>query len=58
MDPLVEIVFWLQRNHPNPMGFLGDGAKAIEVVLIVLVVAHLVSLGTEPSTGLAPSTRA
>src|SRR5579883_777932 len=44
--PIAEIAVWLSRNHPNPMGFLGDGTKAIEVVLLVLVIAHLLSLGT------------
>ncbi|MGH2461126.1 MAG: hypothetical protein ACRDIY_19890, partial [Chloroflexota bacterium] len=33
VDPLVEIIEWVGHHAPNPMGFLGDGAKAIEVVL-------------------------
>lgn len=58
VDPLVEIVEWVGHHSPNPMGFLGDGVKAVEVVLIVLLVAHLVNLASERAPGLARSARA
>jgi len=45
-----EIVMWASKGGPDPFHFLGYLAKAVEVVLIVLLIVHAVSLGSEETS--------
>ena len=50
------IVVWVQRGSPNPMG-LGYVSKAIEVVLILALLAHWMASRRTSPIALAESTR-